>query len=72
MDVFIIPLLVVLLYLGGSAIDRQAQHNYFIGGLLPFIGFKTQVYGPMQLKAFWVAWFWKGVMCRGVVSRRDQ
>lgn len=72
MDVLIIPLLIVVLYLGGSAIDRAAQHNYFIGGLLPFIGWKTHNYGPMQMKAFWTAWFWRGVMWRGVVRRRDQ
>ncbi len=72
MTVFFIPLLLILLYLVGGVIDRRVQHNYFIGGLLPFIGWQTDYYGPMKMEAFWTAWFWNGIMWTSKVTRRDE
>ncbi len=70
MDVFFIPLLIITLYLGGGWIDRQFQHNYFIGGLLPFIGFNTRYMGPMQFRGFYTAWLWVAVCWGGKLGPR--
>ena len=53
-------------------IDRGAQYNYFIGRVLPFVGWKTRDVGPMKFTGFYTAWLGKGVCWSGTLSPRDK
>lgn len=61
-------LLIPILYLLGMVIDKAGQFNYFVGGVLPFVGFKTRDLGPVQFRGFYTAWFWKGVCWWGILK----
>jgi len=65
-----ILIFLTLLYIVGIIYDNQVQDNLFIGGILPFIGYKTRVYGPTEFRAFWFAWFKKGIAFNGKIIPR--
>ncbi len=66
----IILLCTLILYLVGTVIDKVGQFNYFIGGVLPFIGFKTRDTGAVIFRGFYTAWFWRGICWWGILKRK--
>ena len=53
-------------------IDRGIEYNLFIGHILPFVGWKTRVMGPMVFNGFYTAWFGKAICWKGTLTPREK
>ena len=62
---------ILCLYVAGGWIDRRFNVAIFLGGLLPFIGYRTRQLGPLELRGFFTAWLWIGVCWKATLTNRD-
>jgi len=71
-DIFIIPLLIVALYIGGGFLDEYFETSWFIGGILPYMGFYTYAENGSEFKSFLTAWAWHGIHWFSTIREEEE